>query len=132
MADNPLVKKLLIKPLHRVAVLNAPPGFAERLDGLPDGVDLAEQPDGIRDIVLVFVTNSGELDRLAQTAINSVKREGVLWVAYPKKSSKVPTDLSRDVSWQPLRGTGFEVVSSIAIDDVWSALRFRPVELIGR
>jgi hypothetical protein len=132
MSDRALIKKLLIKPHHRVAVLNAPPDLLERLAELPEGVDLSWHPDSVRDVVLVFATSSAELDRLANTAVTSVKREGVLWVAYPKKTSKVKTDLSRDVSWQPLRGRGFEVVSAIAIDDTWSALRFRPVDLVGR
>jgi hypothetical protein len=130
VVENALVKKLLIKSRQRVAVLNAPAGFIERLDGLPDGVELTEQPGAARDIVLVFVANSAELDRFAPAAL--AKRKGVLWVSYPKKTSKIKTDLSRDVSWQPLRGAGFEVVSAIAIDDTWSALRFRPVELVGR
>jgi hypothetical protein len=132
MSDSALSKKLLIKPRHRVAVLNAPTGLVERLSEVPEGVDLSWEPDGVRDVVLVFTTDTAELERLASTAVASVKREGALWVAYPKKTSKIKTDLSRDVSWQPLRGAGFEVVSSIAIDDTWSALRFRPVELVGR
>jgi hypothetical protein len=132
VAENPLVKKLLVKPRQRVTVLNAPVGFVEQLSDLPHGVDLTDQLGTARDVVLVFVGNSAELDRLAPDALATVKREGALWVAYPKKTSKIKTDLSRDVSWQPLRGAGFEVVSAIAIDDTWSALRFRPVELVGR
>jgi hypothetical protein len=131
VGDNPLVKKLLIKPRQQVAVLNAPAGFVERLADLPDEVELTEKPGTARDVVLVFVANSTELERLAPAALATVKRQGVLWVSYPKKTSKIKTDLSRDVSWQPLRGAGFEVVSAIAIDDTWSALRFRPVELVG-
>jgi hypothetical protein len=132
VADNPLTKKLLIKPQHRIAVLNGPDGFLERLDPLPEGVDLVERPDGTRDVVLLFATNSAELEKHAPLALGAVKREGALWVAYPKKTSKVKTDLSRDVSWHPLRSAGFEVVSAIALDDVWSALRFRPLDLVGR
>jgi hypothetical protein len=132
VVENALVKRLLIKPRQRVAVLNAPAGFIERLDGLPDGVELTEQPGAMRDVVLVFVANSAELDRFAPAVLAMAKREGVLWVSYPKRTSKIKTDLSRDVSRQPLRGAGFEVVSAIAIDDTWSALRFRPVELVGR
>jgi hypothetical protein len=131
VAENPLAKKLLIKPGHRVAVLNGPPGFHDRLADLPERVELATQPDGARDVVLVFVLDSAELDRLAPQALAATKRQGALWVAYPKKTSKVKTDLSRDVSWRPLCDAGFEVVSAISIDDVWSALRFRPLELVG-
>jgi hypothetical protein len=132
MSESALSRKLLVKPGHRVAILNAPPSLIEQLSTLPECVDLTWQPDGVRDVVLAFTTDSAELDRLAPAAIAAVKREGVLWVAYPKKTSKVKTDLSRDVSWQPLRGAGFEVVSAIAIDDTWSALRFRPLDLVGR
>ncbi len=131
MVDNPLAKKLLIKPGHRVAALNAPANFLERLCPLPEGVDLIEQSESGRDVVLVFVKDSSELDNLAPLALGAVKRNGALWVSYPKKSSKLKTDLSRDVAWRPLREAGFEVVSAIAIDEVWSALRFRPIELVG-
>ena len=131
MVDNPLARKLLIKPGHRVAILNAPANFLDRLSPLPEGVDLIDQPESARDVVLLFVTDTTELDRLAHLALGAVKRNGALWVSYPKKTSKLKTDLSRDMAWRPLREAGFEVVSAIAIDEVWSALRFRPLELVG-
>ena len=59
--------------------------------------------------------------------MGALKLGGLLWFSYPKKSSKVETDITRDVGWDALGSTGLRPVTQVAIDDTWSALRFRPV-----
>jgi hypothetical protein len=60
--------------------------------------------------------------------LESADPGALVWISYPKKSSRVDSDLSREVVWAAMEGTGWRPVSQIAIDEVWSALRFRPTE----
>jgi hypothetical protein len=62
----------------------------------------------------------------------AVKQDGLLWVSYPKRSSKVETDISRDVGWEVMAEAGLRPVTQVSIDEIGSALRFRPVEAVGK
>jgi ribosomal protein L25 (general stress protein Ctc) len=130
MANPNLIKKLLIKPGMLLAVLNAPAGYLENLGPLPEGAQITHDPDGGLDFVQLFIENRGEYERLGVTALRAVKSDGLLWICYPKKSSGVQSDLDRDVVWKMLEPTGLRPVTQIAIDEVWSALRFRPIEKV--
>jgi hypothetical protein len=132
MADNPLARKLLIKPGTRLLVLNGPPDWLERLGPLPEGVEVTEGPGSPADVVHLFVSHSAEVDRHAGAAMAATRPGGVLWVSYPKRSAKVATDLTRDVGWETFSGAGWRPVTQVAVDEVWSALRFRPVAEVGR
>jgi hypothetical protein len=77
------------------------------------------------------VKDSAELNRFAKKAINAIKHDGLLWICYPKGSSKMKSDLNRDVIWELLKQHGLLGVSLISIDEVWSAMRFRPAEKVG-
>ena len=110
-----LSKKLHLKPGMRVAVVNAPSGFAGAL-GKTSKAPL--------DLVLLFALNRKELTKQWQDALMSVNRDGALWVAYPKKSSGIETDLGMG-EWEVTQGSGWNPVAVIAIDDTWSAVRFR-------
>lgn len=93
MSKTSLEKKLRIQPGQRMLILNPPPGYLDELD-LPEDVELAERPEGTFDFVHLFVKNTAELEALGPTAIKAVKYDGLLWMSYPKRSSKVETDLS--------------------------------------
>jgi len=121
-----LIRKLQMKPGHRALILNAPAGYSDLLAPLPEGVEPDDAVAGTYDWVHLFVRDSGELARLAPAAIGAVNPGGILWISYPKKSSGVETDLTRDHGWEPVLGAGLTPVSQVAVDDVWSALRFRP------
>ncbi|MCW5851528.1 MAG: hypothetical protein KIT87_15760 [Anaerolineae bacterium] len=130
MADAALLKKLLVKSGMRVLVLNAPDGYLARLEPPPDGASLSTQAEGVFDLVQLFVAQKAQLDTVWQTVQSAVKPGGVVWLAYPKLSSKVKSDMTRDRGWETVRAAGWEPVTQIAIDDIWSALRFRPVSEI--
>jgi hypothetical protein len=130
MTENALVKKLQLKPGLRVLFLNAPAGYIASLGSLPNGVALAADPAGTLDFVQLFVRDGAELAERAPAALAAIKPDGVLWVAYPKQSAKVKTDLTRDRGWEPLTAAGLRPVTQIAIDATWSALRWRPVERV--
>lgn len=132
MAKASLARKLLLKPGLRAVILNAPEGYRDRLDPLPAGVEVVEKPTGRFDFVQLFVKDSKELKRLAPRAIRAMKPDGLLWICYPKRSSKVETDLTRDVLWELVQDTGLVGVSLVSIDDVWSAMRFRPAKDVGK
>lgn len=133
MADTPLIKKLGIKPKNRVVILNAPDGYREQLGALPADVELVTTvtPASPFDVVHLFVRNKAELDRDSLMAIQAVKPGGILWISYPKQSSKVATDLNRDVLWKVFPDKEWRPVTQISIDEVWSALRFRPQSEVG-
>lgn len=132
MTDGSLVKKLGLKAGHRALVLNPPEGDVASFGPLPDGVAVASEPDGAFDLVHLFVRTKAEIDRLAPVAIAATKPDGRLWISYPKRSAKVPTDITRDVGWEAVDAAGWLGVTQISIDDVWSALRFRPETDIPR
>ncbi len=131
MAQSSLVKKLRVQPGQRLLVLNAPPGYIESLGDLPEGVQVSEVPEGTYDFVHLFVTDRKDLDRMRQAAMDAVAYDGLLWISYPKRSSKVATDLTRDVLWELMSDTGLRPVTQVSVDEVWSALRFRPAEQVG-
>jgi hypothetical protein len=130
MADTPLVKRLGIKPDDRVLLLNAPEGYEQILGELPEGAVTETNSEGLFDFVQLFVKSIADVENQAKSAIEALKPGGVIWFSYPKKSSKIKTDISRDVGWDAAREAGFEVVSAVSIDDTWSALRFRPLHEI--
>jgi len=132
MPNNPLSKKLGFKSHHRVLVINAPEGYTHLLGPLPEGIELVNQPTGTFDAVHLFVRNKAELEQHAAIATQSLKPDGLLWISYPKRSSKVDTDITRDVGWEVIDKAGLSGVAQVAVDDVWSALRFRPKKEIER
>lgn len=131
MSKTSLAKKLRIQPGQRILILNPPSEYLDEL-GLPEDVELAERPEGAFDFVHLFVKNTAELENLGPTAIKAVKYDGLLWISYPKRSSKVETDLTRDVGWEMMAGAGLRPVTQVSVNDIWSALRFRPLDQVGR
>ncbi len=116
-----LVGKLQITPGRRVAVLHCPAGVDL---GVAAG-DLSDDP-GAADAAILFVTTSADLSAPAADAIvAAAQRDAVTWVAYPK-ARQLGTDLNRDSLAALLIERGIRPVRQIAIDEVWSALRFRP------
>ena len=73
-----------------------------------------------------------ELEALAPEAIRAIKHDGLLWISYPKRSSKVKTDIARDVGWDVVAQAGLRPVTQGSVDETWSALRFRLVEVVGK
>ena len=130
MTDSVLLKKLQMKPGLRALFLNAPQGYVESLSPLPDGVALVDGPPNTLDLVQLFVRDRAELAIFAPVALAAIKRDGVFWISYPKKSSGVVSDLTRDAGWAPITAASLRPVTQIAVDETWSALRWRPIELV--
>jgi len=128
-----LAKKLLIKAGHRVLLWRAPQLVADALE-LPAGVQLttSNTAKGPFDVALIFVSSAKGLSDHAPRALALVDPASVLWFAYPKKTSGVVSDLSRDDGWAPVRSRGWGPVAQVALDGTWSAVRFKPEEAIQR
>ena len=131
MSNAPLAKKLRILPGSRVLILDAPEGFSRTLDPLPEGATIAASPDGTYDVVLAFAGDSAQLASVRETAVAVTKPGGALWFAYPKKSTG-RGDLQRESVWDLVRPSGWGPVTQIALDETWSALRFKPESEIAR
>lgn len=136
MEPSALARKLQIKPDRRMLLLEPPDEYLLALEPLPAGVELVigEQPgppEGC-DVVQAFVRDRASLASLAPRAIAALRPDGLLWFAYPKRTSGVATDIHRDAGWEPVTEAGWDGVRQIAIDAVWSALRFRPASEIKR
>lgn len=123
--ENPLFKKLRLSTGMRAAIINAPGGYVDSL-GLPESVTLVAAPDERTDFVQIFIRDSAELAQHGLPVLGRLKADCVLWFCYPKLSSGVKSDLTRDAGWQALADAGWRGVASVAIDDTWSGLRFRP------
>jgi hypothetical protein len=122
-----------MQPGQRVLIVNAPEGYLASLGELPEGVVVSETPEGKFDFVHLFVRDSGQLAALLPAAVEAAEYDGLFWISYPKKSSKVKTDLSRDLFWDlEAAGTSLRPVTQVSVDEVWSALRFRPAERVGK
>ena len=124
--------KLNLKDHKEILVLNAPDTFEKEIRGLRD-VRVFRRIEDMKALAfaLSFVTQRGELHRLSRKLSAKAAGDAILWSAYPKGTSKkYSCDFNRDDGWEVLRQAGFDSVRQVAIDDDWSALRFRRVEFI--
>jgi hypothetical protein len=122
-SGTPLAKKLGIEESHRVGLVNAPDHFADLLEPLPAGVELVPGVRSRRDLVVAFVRARTELEQKLDAMTRSVFPDGAIWVAWPKKAAKVPTDMSEDVVRAVALSRGLVDTKVCAIDETWSGLR---------
>jgi hypothetical protein len=125
-------EKLNLKNHSQIVVLNAPESFEPELAALHDVAILRKLQDA-NDIQfsLAFVTKQDEVNTLGNAIAERAKGDSIVWFAYPKGTSKrYKSQINRDTGWQVLGDLGFEPVRSVAIDEDWSASRFRRVEFI--
>ncbi|MGA7719582.1 MAG: YdeI/OmpD-associated family protein [Ignavibacteriaceae bacterium] len=129
--ENILNKKLHIKSGLILVVLNSPEGYLARLKPLPQKAAISEKIIKNCDFIQYFVSSVADLEKALPVCRNSIKDGGSIWITYPKKSSKIKTDLNRDISFPVLKKNGFTGVAIVSIDETWSAFRIKPVPLTG-
>ena len=125
-------EKLNLKNQRQIVVLNAPESFEQELAALRD-VTILRNLQVLNEIEfsLAFVTKQREVDALGKAIARKAQGDAVVWFAYPKGTSKkYKSEVNRDTGWQVLGSLGFEGVRSVAIDEDWSAARFRRVGFI--
>ncbi len=120
-----LAGKLKLKPGMRAAIIGAPPDYLDRLGPL-DGVTVSQVLEGRFDWIQAFVRTSAELAALVKPLTAAIEPDGRIWISYPKGSSKIQTDLTRDKGWQPLDGGDLMWLSLVSVDETWSAFGLRP------
>jgi hypothetical protein len=123
-SGTPLPKKLGIKPGMSMAVLKPPPDIDDILGELPEGVTIGHRLTGHLDLVLIFITRQADLASRLPALINAIAPNGMIWVAWPKRASKIGTDLTEDVIREiVLPASRLVDVKVCAIDQVWSGLK---------
>jgi hypothetical protein len=131
---NPLLKKMNFKEHKKMVVLNAPEEFLEQMKDFENYLKTEEKLKNEKNtFVLSFVKEQTQIDELAPKIDASLEGDALFWWAYPKGSSKRhKCDFNRDNGWQIMGKLGYEPVRMIAIDEDWSALRFRKAENIKK
>jgi hypothetical protein len=122
-SGTPLPKKLGIKEGARVAFSSAPEGFDRTLGELPADVQIKRAVRGPLDVIVAFVTRRAELERRIAKLIEAMDPAAGLWIAWPKRASKVPTDVTEDVVREIGLAAGLVDNKVCAVDEVWSGLR---------
>jgi hypothetical protein len=128
-----LWEKLNLGECREILVVNAPKSFVEQLKAL-QRVRIQRRITAIKELTfaLVFVVKQTELNKWSAAIVAKATGDALLWFAYPKGTSKqYKCDFNRDKGWDALRASGFDCVRQVAIDEDWSALRFRRTEFIN-
>jgi hypothetical protein len=123
-SGTPLAKKIGIKEGSRIALVNAPKDFRFELKELPDNVEFLKQSSKSLDIILFFVTTERALAKDFSKLAERLTANGMIWIAWPKKSSGVATDLSFERVQRIGLDAGLVDVKICAVDETWSGLKF--------
>lgn len=122
-SGTPLAKKLGFKPGMSVTFLHAPPQLPHLLGDIPEGVAITKGLTSRRDLVLIFVQQAGDLSKALPALMSAIAPDGMIWVAWPKRTSKLPTDLTEDAIRAVVLPSGLVDVKVCAIDEAWSGLK---------
>jgi hypothetical protein len=122
-SGTPLAKKLGIKPGSKVTLAGAPKDYLELIAPAPPGVSVGTCISPATDIVHVFSTKRADLEPFLLSCRSRLKPDGTIWVSWPKKSAKVPTDITEDVIREIVLPLGLVDVKVCAVTDVWSGLK---------
>lgn len=130
---SPVFTKLNLKDQSEILILGAPSSFEPEIQSL-EGVSIIRDASTANsvDFAVVFVTTRAEVDAAVKRIARKAAGDCVLWFAYPKGTSKrYAGEINRDTGWNSLKAAGFETVRLVAIDQDWSALRFRRTAYVG-
>lgn len=122
-SGTPLVQKLGIKAGAEFYVAGAPDGYLNLIEPLPDGMKIVARLSKNTDIVHVFSSRKAELANALSTYRAKLKPTAIVWVSWPKKSAKVPTDITEDTVRELALPLGFVDIKVCAVTEVWSGLK---------
>ncbi len=123
MPESAIAKKMKLKPNLKAAVINAPESY---VDMLKHDTALSPTLNGKFDWIQIFVRNKEELDALAPKAAKALNPESMLWISFPKGTSKIQTDLTRDKGWESLQSLDLKWITLVSVNETWSAFALRP------
>jgi hypothetical protein len=115
-----------LKPGAQAVIIAAPEGYLKELSPLPTGARITTVVKGKFDWIQVFVKTKNELERLAPRAIRALKPGSIIWFSFPKGSSTIQTDLTRDKGWDILKKSDLKWITLISVNETWSAFALRP------
>jgi hypothetical protein len=118
-----LTKKIKLKPRAKAAIIHAPGNY---LDELQHDSEISFSVRGKFDWIQIFVKNKAELDALAPRAANALKPESMLWITFPKGTSRIQTDLTRDKGWDEVQKLNLKWINLVSINETWSVFAMRP------
>ena len=118
-----LAKKIKLKPGIKAAVIHPPENYMQELQ---HDAEISSTLRGTFDWVQIFVKNKAELDELAPKAAKALRPESMLWITFPKGTSKIQTDLTRDKGWEEVQKLDLKWINLVSINETWSAFSMRP------
>ena len=125
MSEKSIPQKLYLREDQRFLLINPPRDYLELMGTLPKGVTLLNEFQAPVDLLQVFVKNRKELDELLDKIIPLLSPKVILWITYLKGTSKIETDINRDIIAQYAAILGLQAVAIVAIDQDWAALRLK-------
>ncbi|WP_088044314.1 YdeI/OmpD-associated family protein [Bacillus sp. EAC] len=125
--NTALLKKLRLNVDEPALLINAPEEFGELMKKALK-TNLHSEPSGHYAYVQAFCYSCEDVAKFAPIAVSSCGHDSLLWMCYPKKSSKIKTDITRDMGWSDLEKLGYIGIALVSIDETWSAMRFRKAE----
>lgn len=128
---SPVARKLGMKRGMQALIISPPPDYLKLLAPLPDHLVVSFVANGAYPFVQVFATRHSEISKFAHRLTKHAAPNALVWISYPKKTSRTAGDLSRDIIRAAMSDAGWRAVSIVSIDEVWSALRIRPAGQVG-
>jgi hypothetical protein len=123
MVEKSLAQKMKLKTGMRATVIHAPDGYVKELK---HDAEISQKLNGQFDWIQIFVQNKADLDSLAPQAAKALKADSLLWISFPKGTSKIQTDLTRDKGWDVIRSLDLKWITLISVNETWSAFSLRP------
>lgn len=122
-SGTPLAKKLGIKEGFSIRIVNQPDHYFDLFEDFPENIDIRKEKKTKKDFIHYFTKQSKELDRDIISLKNEIVSNGMIWISWPKKSSKIKTDVTEDVIRHLALTNGLVDIKVCAVDDVWSGLK---------
>jgi hypothetical protein len=126
MADKSLSEKMKLVGGMHAAVVNPPTGYLDQLSTPRDTKISKRLESGPFDWVQIFVKSKAELESLAPLLVKALKPASMLWITFPKGTSKIQTDLTRDKGWESIQALNLKWINLISVNEMWSAFALRP------
>ena len=122
-SSTPLAKKLGIKPQFKMRLINAPDYYFELFTDMPEDISILTDKKTKKNFIHVFVKKLNELEKYIFEIKSEIEQDGIIWISWYKKSSKIPTDVTEDKIRETALANGLVDIKVCAVDDVWSGLK---------
>lgn len=132
MEKDKIFKKLRLNVNGNNLILNAPEAYRALLKDVTADLEVKVNKKAPYEFIQVFATDQNELEQQLKLAVPGGKYDAVFWACYPKGTGKIKSNIKRDTVWNAFQSVGLRAVTSVSIDDTWTALRARPHLAVGK